>query len=190
MRHIFDSTMGDFSLRDGFMVLLVPIVRQLSTIDPVRVLVRQHQILPRNVRKPRASSRDSEEDALFSRGDDSRVIDFSDSDNDECDTVDPFVSLESGIVYDIRIRRMAPLATGLIHSHHAQHAPHHHQFRGAQVSKDGTDHYSMDSHFPELLNSHHRAATKATSFRTDSHDYSSLSEISTVFDGTLFIHFT
>jgi hypothetical protein len=176
------------------MVLLVPIIRQLSAIDPVRVLVRQHQMSPRHAKKVRPSSRDSAEDALFSRGDDSRVIDFSDSDNEEGDSAaDPFVSMESGTVFDIRIRRMAPMTTALsaaggVHSHHAQqHAPHHHQFRGAQVSRDGADHYSMDSHFPELLSSNQVAKAKTSCFRTDSHDYSSLSEISTVFDGELFV---
>lgn len=164
-------------VRDGFMVLLVPVIRAMSALDPVRVLVRQHPAQERRksskLRVPFSGStgrysRDGPH-SDHSRG---RRED-SDSDSDEegdAEAADPFVALESS-VFDIRIRRVVggPLA--------------------AEPGPAPTEEYLPDGHFAEELGAHQAhltaaaAAAPAHGYRTDSRDYSALSEINSVFDG-------
>ncbi len=192
------------------MVLLVPLVRQMSLTSSVCVLVRQHLQEPqpstahtagrrshsrdrsrrthgngrRALRSVRESSDEEEEEEEIRFH--SSAIDFSDSDTESggdeepaAASADPFVSMEN-TVYDIRIKRIDDTADG------AEQQPRFADTsaRLAARRRDDSADYSSDNHFAEL-GQQLAGAQRSGGFRTDSHDYSLLSEISTVFDGAI-----
>ncbi len=141
--------------RDAFVVLVIPLMR-LQSIDPLVVYTREYSI---NNEAPKINSSSS-----LRRNDEQQgnFIDFDDADNRSATSSshpptavhsDPFVKAHD-IVFDIRVKRIVDPS----HLKHAMNQPC--QYR--DVGQADLDH---------------------PGFRVDSRDYSSLTEINTIFEG-------
>ena len=176
----------------------------MSTINPICVYIRQNHIPPSKSPQTTAYQKHfklDEDDIL--RSAEELGIDFSESDEDEesdadsrsgsggvgshgrgqrpsrsssSDKGDPFVAMES-VVFDIRIKRVVDNET--LERLNATSDLVHQYGTGASIRARTTSGYlySSDCNFPE----NHQS--RSLSYRTDSADYSSLTEINSALQG-------
>lgn len=178
----------------------------MSTINPICVYIRQNHTPPTSAKSPQSAAYQKhfklDEDDIL-RSAEELGIDFSESESDESsgsdgdergsprvvqrqgrtisssggDKGDPFVAMES-VVFDIRIKRVVDAET--LERLTASSDVVHQYGTGASVRVRTTSGYiySSDMHFPAI-----HQARSLSSYRTDSNDYSSLSEINSALQG-------